>query len=68
MVGADHNVDGFVQFGVVAQHLDAAVELGVDIYIGVGFFKGIFDLVQGDDEAASSEDGQRGFVLRGTAG
>ncbi len=68
MVGADHDVDGFVQFGVMAQYLDAAVELGVNIHLGVGFFKGGFDLVQGDDEAARGEDGQRGFFLRGAAG
>ena len=68
MISADDNVDGFVQFCAMAQHLNAAVKFGVDVHVGVSFFKCGFDLVQGDDEAASSEDGQRGFVLRGAAG
>jgi hypothetical protein len=51
-----------VQVGNMPNNLDASVVLGLNIYIWIFAFKCFFEISEWDDQAASSEDHQRGFV------
>jgi len=69
VIGGGHHVNGFVQLGDVADHLDGAVALVQYVNMGVAAFEGFFQVIEGENQAARAKDAQRhAFGSGGCAG